>query len=171
MRARCAGIIGLALALVACASGPQIPPGSSCEVTASRAPFYKYGPAQSFGADDMLAAGTRLTLIQRSMGFSRVMLASGVTGYVSNDDISAVAPEVPPAPGSVVTNRKLDPLFTAPSKSGKPKRSNVQPTPGDPLFDVNDVPLPVKEEPKPEMRASAPDQRPTGPSKPEKKAN
>ncbi len=147
MRARCAGMIGLAVALAACASGPQIPPGSSCEITASRAPFYKQGPAQTFGADEMLAAGTRVTLIERSMGFSRVMLPNGVTGYVSNDDVSAVAPEVAPPAGSVVTNRKLDPLFTAPGRSSKPKRSNVQPTPSDPLFDVNDTPLPLKDEP------------------------
>lgn len=171
MRALGAGMIGVALALAGCASGPEVPPGSSCEITADRAPFYKYGPAQTFGADDMLARGTSVTLIQRSMGFSRVMLASGVTGYVSNDDISPVAPSAPPKPGSVVTNRKLEPLFSAPSGSGKPKRSNVQPTPSDPLFDVNDVPLPSKEEPKPEMRAAPPEQRPASTPKPEKKAN
>lgn len=148
---RCAVVSLLGAVLWAgCAGGPQIPPGSSCEVSALRAPFYKYGPAQAFGADDMLASGTRVTLIQRSMGFSRVMLASGVTGYISNDDLSPVAPEAPVDPASVVTNRKLEPMFTAPSKSAKVKRSNVQPTPGDPLFDVSDVPLPMKEEPKPE---------------------
>jgi hypothetical protein len=148
-----------AVILAACAGGPAVPPGASCEVTSARAPFYKYGPAQTFGADDMLTAGTRVTLIQRTMGFSRVMLATGMTGYVSNDDISPAAPEQLPKPGSVVTNRKLDPLFTAPSKPGKTKHSNVQGTPGDPLFDVNDVPLPMKDEPKPEMRASPPETR------------
>jgi len=153
MRAARAGILGAALALAACASGPQVPPGTTCEITAGRAPFYKYGPAQSFGADEMLAAGTRVTLLKRSMGFSHVMLGNGQSGYVSNDEIAPASPEKLPDPNSVVTHRRLDPLFTAPNKSGKPsaprRTSNVQPTPGDPLFDVNDVPLPQKEEPKP----------------------
>ncbi len=131
-----------------CAAGPALPPGTPCEVTAASAPFYKYGPAQTFGADESLPAGTRVTLIQRSMGYSRVMRSNGVTGYVSNEDISAAGPENLPKPGTVVTNRKLESMFAAPTASSKPKRSNVQPTPGDPLFDVNDVPLPAKDEPK-----------------------
>lgn len=159
-RLRLLAALASAAFLGGCAGGPAVPPGSSCEVTAARAPFYKYGPAQTFGADETLTAGTRVTLIQRSMGFSRVMLASGVTGYVSNDDISPAAPEEMPKPGSVVTHRKLDPLFTPPSKPGKTKHSPVQGTPGDPLFDVNDVPLPMKDEPKPELRASPPETRP-----------
>jgi hypothetical protein len=143
----------LAIALWGCAtSGPQIPPGTTVEITGARAPFYKYGPAQAFGADETIPAGTRVTLLQRSMGYSRVMLANGVTGYVSNEDVAPVAPDTPPAPGSVVTHRKLEPLFGSPTKPGKtskPKRSDVQPTPGDPLFDISDVPLPMKDEPKP----------------------
>lgn len=162
-----AALAGAAL-LGACAGGPAVPPGSSCEITSPRAPFYKYGPAQTFGADETLASGTRVTLIQRSMGFSRVMLASGVTGYVSNDDLSPAAPEEIPKPGSVVTHRKLDPLFSAPSKPSKPKHSNAQGTPGDPLFDVNDVPLPMKDEPKPELRASPPETRPESTPRPKK---
>lgn len=144
MCARRPACLALALALSACASsGPRIPPGSQMEISAARAPFYKYGPAQTFGADDMLPAGTRVTLIQRSMGFSRVMQASGITGYVSNEDLRpAPAEPPPPAPGTVKTNRKLEKLFTAPAK-----RSYVKPTPSDPLFDVSDVPLPMKDEP------------------------
>jgi hypothetical protein len=137
---RATSICLVAAVVGACANGPHVPPGTSCEVTSPRAPFYKYGPAQTFGADDMLEHGTRVTLVQRSMGFSRVMLASGVTGYISNDDINPLAPEPSAKPGSTVTNRKLERVFTAPVK-----RSNVKPTPGDPLFDVNDVPLPMKD--------------------------
>lgn len=158
MGMRRAGI--LAVVLAGCAAGPQLPSGTSCEITAERAPFYKYGPAQAFGADDMLGKGTRVTLISRSMGFSRVMLSSGITGYVSNDDVAPAAPEEMPKPGSVVTNRRLEPLIGTPGKKGRssqpgitgtgaPKRSNVAPTPNDPLFNVDDVPLPMKDEPKP----------------------
>lgn len=146
MRAWRPACLAIVLALAACAtSGPQVPPGGQCEITAARAPFYKYGPAQTFGADDMLPAGTRVTLIQRSMGFSRVMQANGLTGYVSNDDMRPVPAEPPPKKRETVkTNRKLEKLFTGPAK-----RSSVKPTPSDPLFDVDDVPLPMKSEPKP----------------------
>lgn len=154
----------LAVVLAGCATGPSLPPGAAVEVSSGRAPFYKYGPAQTFGADDMLAQGTRLTLLQRSMGFSRVMQSNGVTGYIANEDISPAAPEPKPKPGSVVTNRKLERLFgsSSASSTGPAKRSNVKPTPGDPLFDVNDVPLPMKEEPapKPELRTPPPEPRP-----------
>lgn len=162
----CRVIVSCALAgaLAACTTGPLLPPGSAFEVATERAPFYKYGPAQTFGADDMLARGTRLTLIQRSMGFSRVMQANGITGYISNDDISPATPEPPPKPGTV-TNRKLDRLISAPVK-----RSNVRPTPGDPLFDVNDVPLPMKDDaPKPDASPGSADTPRTTPP-PEKKA-
>jgi hypothetical protein len=50
--------------------------------------------------------------------------------------------------------------------TGKPKRSNVLPTPADPLFDVNDVPLPMPDtsspastEPTPSGEAPKPDFR------------
>lgn len=156
MPARSLGLLGLALALAACASsGPQLPPGAKLQVTASRAPFYKYGPAQTFGADDMLAFGTPITLLQRSMGFSRVMQANGTTGYISNDEIGPAIAEKLPAPGTVVTNRKIERVFSAPIK-----RSAVKPTPGDPLFDVSDVPLPMKDEPKPPANAAHPDAPP-----------
>jgi len=162
----------LAVLLTGCATGPVLPPGAAVEVSSARAPFYKYGPAQTFGADDMLPQGTRLTLLQRSMGFSRVMQLNGQTGYIANEDISPVAPEPKPKPGTVVTNRKLDRLF---GPSAPTKRSNVRPTPGDPLFDVNDVPLPMKEEPapKPALRTPPPEPRPSStpaPANSEKKS-
>lgn len=135
--------LALAGLLAACANKVQMPPGTVFEVQSSRAPFYKYGPAQTFGADEALPQGTRVTLVQREMGFSRVMLANGVTGYVSTDDLAVVAPEPKATPSPrVVTNRKLPRLFSAPVK-----RSNVQPTPGEPLFDINDVPLPMSDTP------------------------
>lgn len=139
----------LALAAVfflpACATGPVLPPGSACVVNVPRAPFYKYGPAQSFGADMMLEHGTQVSVIERSMGYVRVMTQNGFTGYVSGDHLDPLPPATPKKePERVVTNRKLPRVFSAPVK-----RSNVAPTPGDPLFDMNDVPLPVQDEPKP----------------------
>jgi hypothetical protein len=130
--------------MAACTSGSvHIPPGAVCEVAVTRAPFYKYGPAQAFGADDSLAQGSRVTMVERDFGFSRVMLTNGVTGYIATDDLKPIPPEPTPKPNErVVTNRKLPRLFSAPVK-----RSNVQPTPGDPLFDINDVPLPMSDQP------------------------
>jgi hypothetical protein len=129
--------------LGACAApGPVIPPGTVCVINAPRAPFYKYGPAQSFGADFLLPYGTRVTMIQRSVGFSQVMGEHGISGYVASDQLEAVPPEPKVRDQRLVTNRKLPRMF-----SGAIKRSNVAPTPGDPLFDVNDVPLPIHEEP------------------------
>ena len=61
-------------------------------VSAESAPFYKQGPAQAFGADLRLAKGAELTLMSRGFGFSHVLAANGVLGYVPNEDLA-------PAPG------------------------------------------------------------------------
>jgi len=69
-------------------------------VTALHTPFYRYGPAQGVGADGVLDNGAHLTLLYKSFGYSRVMLDSGISGYVSTDAI-APAPDEPkkkPAP-------------------------------------------------------------------------
>lgn len=134
----------LAGVLAACATNSaKIPPGAQCEVAVSRTPFYKYGPAQTFGADESVTQGTRVTMVERDFGFSRVTLPNGTTGYVATEDLKPLPPEPKPNPNErVVTNRKMPRLFTAPVK-----RSNVESTPGDPLFDINDVPLPMSDPP------------------------
>jgi len=134
--------LALAGLLTACATkSAKLPPGTVCVVSSTRAQFYKYGPAQTFGADESLVQGTRVTMVQRDFGFSRVMLANGVSGYVATDDLEPLPPEPKPKPSPrVVTGRKLPKLFSAPVK-----RSDVRSTPGDPLFDINDVPLPMSD--------------------------
>jgi hypothetical protein len=167
---RLALLLAFAAGLVGCANQVVIPEGTPCEVTGTHAPFYKYGPAQSFGADEVMPPGTMVTMIQRGFGFSRVMRENGVTGYVSNDDISPRAPTsaVPPKarPGArPIAGRTGNRVYDGPIR-----RSAVQPTPGDPLFDVTDLPLPVKDDPpKPELRAAPPGQRPSATPAPEKK--
>ncbi len=130
-------------ALAACATKAPVLPGSKYMVIVEKTPFYKYGPAQTFGADFQLLKDQRVTMIQRSFGYSRVMTADGVTGFVPSDDLGLAPPEpvvrATPAP-------KFGGLF-----SGKPKRSNVESTPGSPLFDTSEfpaAPLPDKPEPK-----------------------
>lgn len=166
----------LCLALVAglggCASKVVVPPGTICEISGTHAPFYKYGPAQSFGADEVLPQGTRVTLIERGFGFSRVMRENGVTGYISTEDFTPLPPEKTKPGATAATGSKRRGSGGAQRVfDGPVRRSNVEPTPGDPLFDVNDVPLPVKDETlKPELRAAPPEQRPAAETPaPEKK--
>jgi hypothetical protein len=117
-------------------------------VANTRAPFYKYGPAQSFGADFSLLQGQRVTMNERSFGYSRVTTAEGITGYVATDQLTLAPPE--PMQLKPKINATLPPLIAQPKRSsGKPKRSNVAPVASDPLFDVNDVPTPMPENPEP----------------------
>jgi hypothetical protein len=82
-------------------------------------------------------------MVERDFGFSRVTQVNGVTGYVASDELKPIPPEPAAKPNErVVTNRKLPRLFSAPVK-----RSDVRPTPSEPLFDINDVPLPMSDAP------------------------
>jgi hypothetical protein len=66
------------------------------------------------------------------------MLSNGTAGYVATDDLRPIAE----APATASAKRKPER-----TSSGPGKRSNVSPTPGEPLFDINDVPLPMGETP------------------------
>ena len=155
--------VAVLLSFAGCANQAQvIPAGNPCVVTAARAPLFKYGPAQSFGADLTLEHGARVTMIERGFGFSRVMSESGITGYVSNDDFDPVAPEPKKKAEPAVTARTLPRAF-----SGPVRRSQVAPTPGDPLFDVSDSPLPMHDDapPKPQFRVNPTPKPPPEPPK------
>jgi hypothetical protein len=138
-------MLALAGLLSACATKSPVPPGTACETT-TKAMFYKYGPAQTFGADQSLAEGTRVTLVSREFGYSRVALSNGVTGYVSSDELRPLPPEPKPKdkPPRVASRSrgKLPRLFSAPVK-----RSDVESVPGDPLFDITDVPGAMNDSP------------------------
>ena len=58
-----AGLI--AASLLAACSHEVAPPGSRFLVSAQSSQFYKYGPAQSFGADFVLPKGQRVIMLQR----------------------------------------------------------------------------------------------------------
>jgi hypothetical protein len=122
-----------------------VPAGSRYVVSSDNAQFYKYGPAQSFGPDFVVPKGQRLTMLQRSFGYSRVTTDAGVTGYIASDDIAPAPPE-PAAP----------PQPDATGATSRPKRSNVRGTPGEPLFDVNDVPMPLPTDPPKAARKAEP---------------
>ena len=103
--------------LVACATPKgRIPTTDRFWVTASRTPFYHYGPAQATGADYVLIKGQNVTLVKRSFGFSQITTADGQSGYVATDDIvPAPAPTPTPKP-SVVPENEYEHYFPAPAR-------------------------------------------------------
>jgi hypothetical protein len=133
--------------LAACAT-KQVKVGTRYMITAPKTAFYKYGPAQSFGPDTTLQRGTVVTMLESTWGFCHVMTDSGMSGYVSSDDLK-VAPPMPATPKPVPVGNPNGPRFS----SAKPKQNYIRPTPGGPLFDVNDVPMPLPDDPpKPKFR-------------------
>jgi hypothetical protein len=145
----------LAVVLLAGCSHELAPPGSRFLVSAQSAQFYKYGPAQSFGADFVLPKGQRVIMLDRSFGFSRVMTEDGITGWVASEELSPAPPE--PRRSVATASRRgggPDRMY-----SGPRKQSKVEPVPGDPLFDMSDLPPPMPDEPvpvKPKFRINAP---------------
>ena len=132
------------------------PPGSRFQVSTQNAQFFKYGPAQSFGADFVLPKGQRVIMLERSFGFSRVMTDDGITGWVASEDISPAPPE--PKRTVASTGRRGN---SGPERmySGPRKNSKVDAVPGDPLFDMSDLPPPMTDEapaPKPKFRTNTP---------------
>jgi hypothetical protein len=83
--AGCASVAPGNTAKTATASGWAA--GANCTIVAGRSPFYRYGPAQAFGADFHLAKGDAVVLIRKGFGFSRVQTDAGVTGYVPTEDL------------------------------------------------------------------------------------
>ena len=127
-----------ALALLSGCAAKQVKVGSRYVITAPKTAFYKYGPAQSFGPDTTLVQGTVVTMLESTWGFCHVMTESGLGGYVSSDDLKPAPPAAatpPPAPSGGSRPTQF--------YSGRPKQNTIRPTPGGPLFDVNEVPMPL----------------------------
>jgi hypothetical protein len=141
--------VALCLWLAGCSS-EMAPAGSSFVVSTQRAQFYKYGPAQSFGADFVLPKGQRVIMLQRSFGFSKVMTEDGTSGWIASEELAPA----PPLPRKSIAGRRggSGRLYAGPRKSSK-----VDAVPGDPLFDMSDLPPPMTDEPplpKPDFRAN-----------------
>jgi hypothetical protein len=116
-------------------------------VGVKKSPFYKYGPAQAFGPDFALPQGQRLTLIDQSFGFSRVMTDDGISGYMPTEDLVPATPEpLPPAAPRMASRRDRGDtgsggtFYNGPVRKSRPVE-RVEDAP--PLFDVFDVPLPT----------------------------
>ena len=125
-----------------------VPSGSKFIVSTPKAPFYKFGPAQSFGPDFVLNEGAKVTMLEHSFGYSRVMTEDGTAGFVSTDDLKPA----PPGPYTTSRNTKTNytiqldrPIFD--QQKSVEKHSNVPPTSGSPLFDAGDNPMPQNSSP------------------------
>ncbi len=116
-------------------------------VGAPKSPFYKYGPAQAFGADFALHRGQIVTVTENSFGFSKVTTDDGIAGYMPSEDLILAPPE--PAPQLRATPRTASRRIRAEepfSGAGRKRPSSVI-EPGLPLFDGIDLPLPSNAEP------------------------
>ena len=111
-------------------------------VTAPKSPFFKYGPAQAFGADFALNRGQFVTVTENSFGFSKVTTDDGIAGYMPSEDLIPAPPEPAPqiraTPRTASRRNRGEETFNGAGIKGSP--SNIEP--GLPLFDVNDLPLP-----------------------------
>ena len=158
-------LVACLLGLAGCATKATGPKGGYFLVSSPLAEFYKYGPAQSFGPDFTLKKGDKVLMLERSWGFCRVMTDGGISGFISSDDI-VPAPAEPvaakkPSGGGGTSSGGGGRMF-----SGAQRRSNVEAVPNDPLFNVNDVPLPLPDEPakpKPKFRFGPTAPRPDAP--------
>ena len=151
--------VAVAALLGACTTGEKAPPGSRFVVNVPRAQFYKYGPAQSFGADFVLPKGQRVIMLARQFGFSRVMTEDGISGWIASEEISPAPPETRRLAASASANRRRGD-DSGRMYSGPRKTSNLKPVPGDPFLDMSDLPPPPLPEepdkPKPKFRAAPP---------------
>ena len=148
-------------------------------VNVPQTPMFRYGPAQSFGADFNLQQGQRVVMLRREYGYSRVMTDSGQTGYVATEDIVPAPPE--PKHNNSARTGKLPPLINVPpTGTSRPgvSSSNNHVLQGGPLFGPGDLPpLPEREgngskpefrypKPKPGFRVTAPNPSTTPEEKP-----
>lgn len=147
-------LVAAAVLTAGCAIDGPVPTTDKFVVSVKAAQFYKYGPAQAFGPDFNLTQGQKVTMLQRQFGYSRIMLQDGTSGYVATEELTPAPPEPPPRP--TPKPRSSGGWFS----SGKPKRSNVESIPTDPLFDINDVPLPMPDTPAESSPAKPPGNRP-----------
>lgn len=110
-------------------------------VTSPKSPFYKYGPAQAFGADFALNRGQQVTVVENSFGFAKVTTDDGLSGYMPSDDLIPAPPEPLPQTRSEprTASRRI--------RSDSVRRGPSSIEPGLPLFDGSDIPLPTSAEP------------------------
>jgi len=130
--------------LSGCSSGGGAP--GRYVVTSAKSPFYKYGPAQTFGPDFALDRGQKVTVVQSSFGFAKVTTDDGTSGYMPTDDLAPAPAEAAAqvrAPARTASRPiRGEETFVPPPR----KKGPAQVESGLPLFDANDIPLPSNAE-------------------------
>lgn len=109
-------------------------------VTARRAYFYQFGPAQGAGPDFVLARGARVKMIKRDFGFSQIKTADNELGYVATSDVSLAPPESRLASAGTQKTRK--------TRAGtRPPPGTVQPSDALPDGPMKYTPSPAQPAP------------------------
>ena len=111
-------------------------------VIAKETQLYRFGPAQTSGADAVLKQGRRLIMLRREYGYSRVKTEDDLqTGFVSNEHIAPTSP--PQKTAGAATGNPFGNLPPLPSRgTGVPgvssaNRAVIQ---SGPLFGGSDLP-------------------------------
>lgn len=161
-----------ALVFTGCASSSGAGDVGFYLVNVTQTPMYRYGPAQSFGADFNLTKGQRVVMMRREYGYSRVMTDEGQSGYVATEDLVPAPPGPKPTPEANPTSARVSggrPLDVPAlptrgrNRSGPSSANSAAVLQGSPLFGPGDLPpLPENSEkssaptPKPEFRFPKP---------------
>ena len=137
--------------------------------------MFRYGPAQSFGADFNLTEGQHVVMLKREFGYSRVMTDEGQSGYVATEDITPAPPPASPGVNLSLPHRRLTqsgagrgrtssannraviqsgPLFSGEDLPPLPERDPLQPGNAPPGFRIN-VPQRKAGDPVPESKTPA----------------
>lgn len=74
---------------------PSVPakPADRYKVTTDRAAFFRFSPQQASGPDQTIKKETRVTLVGRLAGYSKVRLVSGDVGFMDSGDIGHLNPK------------------------------------------------------------------------------
>jgi hypothetical protein len=152
-------------------SGCSTPQGSTevkhYQVNVPATGLYRYGPAQSFGADYNLKQGQRVLMMKREFGFSRIMTEDGQSGYVATEDLAPAPP--PPSPPKIASRDKGRRGSTrggssrSSASASAPSSANRKILQGAPLFDPGDLPPLPEADP---LQPPANGDKPANPEKP-----
>lgn len=91
-----AALLGAAAVMMACATTDDSNVGAYYQITENNTPFYRYGPQQAGGPDQLLNEGTWVVLARRGFGFSQIEIPDGPAGFIPSGSLSATGQAHPP---------------------------------------------------------------------------
>jgi hypothetical protein len=129
----------LAAVILAGCAGPTASADAAPEYVVTRkTAFYKLGPQQAGPPDQRLARNSRLLRLRREFGYSFVMLPTGETGYVANEDTQPAPPGQPawqwpspelvaPPPSELALPAMVEPALPEPDMGATPEDAPALP--------------------------------------------